>query len=199
MNDPMHAAINVIKGEHRALAAVLEAMKALVADAGAPDKVDFRLLWTMLYYIEAYPDRLHHPKEEQFIFSRLRQRSPDAAGLIDELHRQHEAGPDEIALLRTALGHFEASVPGADTELRAAVQRYSEQIWKHMTTEEQQLLPLAQSHLTEDDWKHIAQAFADNNDPVLGRQPQAELLAVFRRIVDWAPAPLGFGGHVQKT
>ncbi|HEU0202636.1 MAG TPA: hemerythrin domain-containing protein [Burkholderiaceae bacterium] len=199
MKEPMQAAIDVIRGEHRALAAVMEAIKTLVADADGPDKIDFRLLWTMLYYIEAYPDRLHHPKEEQFIFSRLRERSPAAVALIDELHRQHEAGADEIAQLRTALGHFEAGVPGAQAALRAAVQRYAEQMWAHMTTEEQQLLPLAQSHLTPDDWKHIAQAFADNNDPVLGRQPQAELLAVFRRIVDWAPAPLGFGGHVHKT
>ena len=32
----------------------------------------------MLRYIDEYPERLHHPKEDQFLFARLAKRSVDA-------------------------------------------------------------------------------------------------------------------------
>ena len=54
------------------------------------------------------------------------------------------------------------------------------------------MLPLARRDLKPDDWAEIDAAFAANFDPFAG--PNREYAALFDRIVDLAPAPIGHGG-----
>ena len=62
MSDP----IETIKTEHRDLDPVLEALEDSVAGlAAAGMKPDLDLLYSTLYYIRVFPDKLHHPKEEE--------------------------------------------------------------------------------------------------------------------------------------
>jgi len=72
-------AIRTIQDEHRSLAAVLHGMLHLVhaiRDRGA--RPDFKVLGAMVYYIDAFPERFHHPKEDAYLFHFLRIRHPDA-------------------------------------------------------------------------------------------------------------------------
>jgi hemerythrin-like domain-containing protein len=76
MSDSRTQALNTIRAEHRTLAAVIHNLKDLLAEVHAQRmKVDFPLLWSMVYYIDAFPDRLHHPKEDEWLFRLLRQRT----------------------------------------------------------------------------------------------------------------------------
>src|SRR5262245_49441760 len=80
---PMNA-IRIILDEHRSLAAVLHGMLYLVngiRNRGA--KPDFKVLGAMIYYIDAFPERYHHPKEDRYLFARLRARCPMAHPLLD--------------------------------------------------------------------------------------------------------------------
>lgn len=43
----------------------------------------------MIHYIDAFPERLHHPKEDQFLFARLSERSPESRPLVEELRAEH--------------------------------------------------------------------------------------------------------------
>jgi hypothetical protein len=61
-----------------------------------------------------------------------------------------------------------------------------------MRKEEEQLLPLAQRHLTPEDWRVIDAAFAANADPIAGLQ-ERDLEKLFSRIANIAPAPVGLG------
>ena len=86
---PAHA-IGVIRDEHRSLAAVLHAwMHELAASRTAMKVPDARLVRAMLLYIERFPMAQHHPKEEQYLFARLRQRTTSVNAELDELERQH--------------------------------------------------------------------------------------------------------------
>ena len=70
-------ALDVIRAEHRSLAAVIHGLRHLVREVrehGA--RPDFGLLEAMLRYIDAFPERLHHPKEDRYLFRRLRERDP---------------------------------------------------------------------------------------------------------------------------
>ena len=71
-------ALAIIRGEHRTLAAVIDALKH-VADEMALGKLtpDSKLLWSIIYYIDEFPDALHHPKEDDVLFPRIRARSHD--------------------------------------------------------------------------------------------------------------------------
>ena len=61
-----------------------------------------------------------------------------------------------------------------------------------MNTEEKQIFPLARTHLTAEDWAAIDAAFLANDNPWQGAA--GEYAALFTRIVNEAPAPVGLGG-----
>jgi hypothetical protein len=46
-------------------------------------------------------------------------------------------------------------------------------------------------HLTSEDWEAIDAAFLGHTDPMLGAEAAAKYEALFRRIVNLAPPPLG--------
>ena len=64
-----HAAILIIRDEHRALAAMLRSLLNLVADGpGDQPHRFFDVLRAMLFYIDEFPVRPHHPKESKLLF-----------------------------------------------------------------------------------------------------------------------------------
>lgn len=73
-------------------------------------------------------------------------------------------------------------------EMEQAVSAYAQSIWEHMGREEGVILPLAQRHLTEEDWIEINEAFQMNRDPRFGGDTDAEFKRLFSRIVNLAPA-----------
>lgn len=194
MNDSKSKAISIIRAEHRALAAVINNIKAMLLEVQAERMtMDFRLFWSMVYYIDAFPDRLHHPKEDDWLFARLKQRTQLADSLIDDLQSQHQAEPAALAGMRRDLGNFEAGVPGSMDALHATVANYADFTWKHLRAEENELLPLAETHLLPSDWDAIANAFAQNDDPLAGSADKELFDALFHDIVKRTPAPLGLG------
>ncbi len=194
MTDSKTKAIGIIRAEHRALGAVINNIKAMLIEVQAERMaMDFRLFWAMVYYIDAFPDRLHHPKEDDWLFSRLKQRTQLADSLIDTLQSQHQAEPTALAGMRRALGNYEAGVAGSMEVLQATVANYADFTWKHLRTEENEILPLAETHLLTSDWDDIAHAFAQNADPLVGSTDNALFNALFHDIVKRTPAPLGLG------
>jgi hemerythrin-like domain-containing protein len=187
-------AIDIILDEHRSLAAVLHGLLYLVRaiDHGKMD-ADFKVMGAMVYYIDAFPERLHHPKEDEYLFKLLRLRHPDAGALLDRLHADHQAGVIKIRELEHALSRFEHGGRDRFPAFAAAVEAYAAFHWQHMRSEEEEILPLARQHLLPDDWKVIDEAFAGNTDPLLGAKASGEYDALFRRIVHLAPPPIGVG------
>ena len=67
--------LDIIHDEHRALAAMLSGLRGLVASIEAGRlKPDFELMASMIEYIEMVPEKVHHPKEDTYLFARLRER-----------------------------------------------------------------------------------------------------------------------------
>jgi hemerythrin-like domain-containing protein len=187
-------AIQIIYDEHRSLAAVLHGMLYLVRDtrlrASAPR---FDVLGAMVYYIDAFPERFHHPKEDAYLFKFLRMRNPETGPLITRLESEHRAGAEKIRVLEQALGRYEHGGAREFPAFAEAVQAYAAFHWDHMRTEEDKLLPLARLHLTTADWAEIDSAFLGHTDPLFGPAAGDEYDALFRRIVNLAPPPIGVG------
>lgn len=187
-------AIRIIHDEHRSLAAVLHGMLYLVREIRLRDmSPPFDVLGAMVYYIDAFPERFHHPKEDAYLFRFLATRHPDAARLIDGLQTEHRAGAEKIRGLEQALHRYREGGPGQFPGFAEAVQGYASFHWDHMRTEEDELIPLARTHLTTDDWKEIDEAFLGHSDPLIGTRAGAEYETLFRRIACLAPPPIGLG------
>lgn len=196
----LNTALTIIQEEHRSLAAVVHGLNYLVRKAREKGiKPDFKLLWAMIYYIEAFPERLHHPKENAYLFRRLRIRTHEADAVLDELERQHRDAAEHTRALEVTLGHYEAGVAGGLELFAAAVEKFGDEISKHMNLEEKVVIPLARKYLTPDDWIEIAQAFGTNGDPRFGGEPDHEFRDLFSRIVNLAPPPIGVGPAGQES
>ena len=63
----------------------------------------------------------------------------------------------------------------------------------HMRTEERELLPVAQQHLTDADWVQLNAAFQLHIDPLAGGERDVSYDRLFARIVMRTPAPIGVG------
>lgn len=187
-------AMRIIREEHRSLAAVLHGMVYLVReirDRGA--RPDFALLGAMLYYIDTFPERLHHPKEDKYLFRLLRVRCPAAAPLLERLEQEHKSGASKIRALEQALARFQQGGMSEFAAFATAVDTYADFHWEHMRAEEHEVLPLAEKHLTAGDWEAIDAAFTDHSDPLFGSTTEQSYQELFRRIVNLAPPPIGLG------
>ena len=191
-------AIDIIRGEHRTLAAVIDALRHVADDMGqAKLTPDYKLLWSIIYYIEEFPDALHHPKEDDVLFPRIRARSHDIDATLDDLGRQHANSRPHLDALKSLLGRMEAGIPGAMQEFSTKVSTYEAFHRKHMAQEEAEVLPKASEVLTEQDWNEVAAAFAENKDPLQGQEAtKSEWFRQFyRRIVTLVPEPWGVGAR----
>ena len=194
----MHDSIRILYDEHRSMAAVLHGLLALVRAAKDPAvRPEFPVFNAMIHYIDAFPERLHHPKEDRFLFARLAARAPEARPLIDELRAEHVKGARLIRELEAALLAFEVSGRRELPAFAAAAEAYAQFHWDHMHKEEKQLLPLAERHLTEEDWRVIDDAFAGNEDPLADLR-EKDFGQLYQRIVNLAPDPIELGERWKR-
>jgi nucleotide-binding universal stress UspA family protein/hemerythrin-like domain-containing protein len=181
-------AIAIIRDEHRSLAAVLHAWQHLFKDAqGKGTRPDAGLMKAMVRYIKDFPVALHHPKEDDYLFRKLRERTTAANPDLDELEHQHVRDEQMVVELAALVERY-ATGDATVADMEQAVSRYAQSIWEHMGREEGVILPLAQRHLTEEDWIEINEAFQMNRDPRFGGDTDAEFKRLFSRIVNLAPA-----------
>jgi nucleotide-binding universal stress UspA family protein/hemerythrin-like domain-containing protein len=184
-------AIGVIRDEHRSLAAVMHAwLHALAQARGAAAAVDTTLMRAIVRYVQQFPVKLHHPKEEEHLFRLLRERTTSCHAELDELHRQHERDSQLVAALAEqvealAAADGEARIR-ATAELEDDVARYARFLWDHMGREEGVILPAAQRHLSPQDWATIDAAFAENRDPNFDGEADRGYRQLFSRIVNLA-------------
>jgi hemerythrin-like domain-containing protein len=188
------SALAVINQEHAALAAMLRSLPLLLDQARRHRELpDFALLRAMLFYVDEFPERLHHRKEDELLFPRVRARCPELAATLDRLERDHEHGERAIRDLEHALLAFEVLGEPRREAFEHAVQGYVEFYLRHMAIEESEILPAARRALDAADWAAIDAGFAANRDPLTGHEPDDQYRPLFSRIVNRAPAPVGLG------
>lgn len=188
------SAIRVIQAEHQALSAMLRSLLMLIRQSRDDHRnLPFDVMRAMLFYIDEFPERLHHPKESNLLFPKLRVRRPDLAPAIDALDEDHHRGEASARELQHRLLAYELLGESRREAFETAAQRYVEQYLRHMTLEETTILPAARNTLTPEDWHEINAAFEANRDPLAGHDPSGEYAPLFKKIVHTAPAPVGLG------
>ena len=190
---PAHA-LDVIRDEHQALAAMLRTLMLMLAQARREKRLpDFDVLRAMLFYIDEFPERLHHAKESALLFPRLRERAPEIGPVLDRLDAEHAHGERAIRELEHALLAFEVMGTPRREAFEAAAERYVLSYLQHMAAEETDVLPVAQRVLDAADRAELDAAFAANRDPLTGHEPEQDYRELFQLILNRLPPPLGLG------
>ena len=195
-----HTALDIINDEHRALSAMLRSLSMLLAQSRREARLpDFGVLRAMLFYVDEFPERLHHRKESELLFPRVRQRCPELAAVIERLESDHAQGEKAIRELEHALLAFEMMGDSRRAEFEQAAERYIRFYLEHMALEENEVLPAARRSLEAADWAELDAAFAANRDPLTGHEAAPDYQALFRTILMHTPAPIGLGPpHSQE-
>jgi hemerythrin-like domain-containing protein len=152
----------------------------------------------MIHYIDAFPERMHHPKEDRYLFARLIERDPGARDLVNALVAEHVLGAKLVRELERAVIELEQIWPDGAEQFAAQVDAYAQFHWNHMRREESELIPRAVKALREDDWSAIEAAFAGNDDPIANLR-ELDFEQLFSRIVALAPDPIGLGARWKKA
>ena len=181
------AALARLRDEHRSLAAVIYGLEYLMREAReravAPS---VPLLRAIEHYVREFPEKLHHPKEDSYLFPLLRARTTEYDDTLGVLDAQHHASAELVTELSAAVDAYEkdaASLPA----LAGAVTRFATAQMDHMMLEAKVIIPAARKHLTEEDWAVIANAMRDNGDPRFTVDADEEYRHLFARILNLAP------------
>ncbi|MBR0567896.1 universal stress protein [Azoarcus sp. L1K30] len=194
LNDEARA-VAVIRDEHRSLAAVIYAVQSAL-EHPPMDRPLTALLGAMLDYIEAFPERSHHPKEDAYLFRALQRRTSAVDEVLRALEGQHARGPEDIAQLRMSLLDWTQGKDSAREAFAHLFDEFAQAQWAHMSLEERLVLPAASQYLTEQDWAEIVAAFEGNGDPRFHEDRSFD--AMFTRLLNLSVGlPVGDGAGVQ--
>lgn len=185
----MKDALDAIRNDHRRLAAVLQAVRDLVVRVreagGLPD---FERLRAVLYYLDAFSARLHHPKEDEFLLQPLRARGGEAVAVVDDLEQEHARVAAAVSSLEQALLRYEAGGEREFVAFATAVEGFSDFYVQHMHKEETLAMPLAEKLFSVDDWARLDAAFAAARDEQGGVEEDREFRELFLRVLGPASA-----------
>ena len=188
----MSNALTSIRWEHHSIESVLHAISFFVdsmwAGKHAPDNKVFR---AMLQYIDLFGEHLHHPKEDRHLFRRIPLRTHKADELLDLLEADHRSGEQRISRLEQAFLRYDQGGFAYFYAFAVAFREYARFYRAHMRCEEEMLFPLAESVLTDDDWREIDAAFAGRGDIHVSPQTEQDLGKLFEHILSITPAPMG--------
>lgn len=192
----MPETLRVIRDEHTALSAMLQSLLLMLQRGPGQDPQRFfDVVRAMLFYVDEFPERLHHPKESALLFPRVARAVPSTLETIARLEQDHMKGEASVRDLQHLLLAWELLGDSRREAFVNAVTHHVAFYQEHMRLEETVILPAAEQALGPDDWKALDEAFSANRDPLTGRYP-ADLAyeRLFGRIVHDAPSPVGLGG-----
>jgi hemerythrin-like domain-containing protein len=198
-----HPTLRVIRDEHGVLSAVLRSISLLLSESRRHGRaLDFTSLRAMLFYIDEFPEKIHHTKESELLFPKLRERSGELAAVLDRLDADHRSSHAAVRELEHELVALEMMSEAADADSRrerfeAAIHAYVAGYLEHIRVEEAEVLPLAERVLGAADWGALDAEFMKNRDPLTHRAGDDAFRPLFKRILMTLPAPLGLGPAME--
>jgi hemerythrin-like domain-containing protein len=181
----MQRAIEIMHDRQRAMSSTLLAVRTIARrslKAGTPP--DFSQLRRLVAYHERFPQRRHHPAEEEHLFRAVLRRDPGAERAIKRAKRDHAACAGYVERLRTALAYWERGDPKAGSEVALQADDYARFCRLHARIETRDVLSVAVKVLSDQDWLAIERAYAATDDPLARSRSRAECAAALGTIGD---------------
>ena len=181
--------VKALHNEHIYMFSLLDSLAEQVGFIVGGKDADYALLQDILDYMQNFPDRYHHPKED-LIYQRMALRDETIAAEVAALLDEHRL----LVSLSNRLAEAIADVHMMPTVLKKArvgelCNEYEVCLRRHINTEESKILPRALEVLREEDWFLI-----DQNSIPINEIPIDNLLtdnlAVLRRF---------FNSQVEKA
>ena len=195
-----HPSVRVIRQEHAALVTVLRVWAQMQAQGpgDAPEHF-FDLLRAMLFYLDEFGQRQHHPRETSVLFPRVARVAPETTEALTRLDAEHARAEAEVRALQHLLLAWELLGEPRRAAFVAAATLYQTLYFAHIQLEESLILPAAQRALTPEDWLAVDAAFDNHPRATEDWDSPSEAAALhgpeldrlYTRIVISAPQSMG--------
>lgn len=145
------------------------------------DTPNYQLMLDIISYLRGWADGFHHPREDE-AFRRIARKRPDRQLPIARLLQEHRVVAYAGEQLEKMLEEIEAGaiIPRAEVELAAAT--YLVYYGNHIAKEEEDILPLAATELTEADWEAVKNASPRGHPSDFGADPLERFRELRHRI-----------------
>ncbi|MGI9323621.1 MAG: hemerythrin domain-containing protein [Pseudomonadales bacterium] len=162
----MSKTLDRLRVDHRRLRNVLGALTSKGEELqaqGASNNTDH--LYCLIDYVMAYPDKVHHPLEEQ-VFDELVKAplSPEQLEIVHHIRSQHH---DLFLATEDLMTQIDALANTAEVDpFVRQLRQYVELQLKHMQFEEQSVFPMAAECIASEVWEALDQRFGETTDPL---------------------------------
>lgn len=188
-------ALQILRDEHSAMAAMLRSMDMLLDRGPQLEPARFFVaVRAMLFYIDEFPERLHHPKESNHLFPKVAAVAPELLPVLDQLEDDHLSGERRVRQLQHLLTAWELLGEARREAFLAAAQDYVRFHLEHIHREETEVLPVAAKLLSARDLDELEAVFCASVEPMAsGVTGDPAYDRLFSQIVLNTPAPIGVG------
>ncbi|MDX1527875.1 MAG: hemerythrin domain-containing protein [Gammaproteobacteria bacterium] len=173
--------VEQLRTDHENVATLLDILDDQVEMVRKAQSADYDLMRDIMYYMTTYPDGFHHPMEDAVI-EKLVDRDPGNRDMALRVVKEHN---DLARKSQSFLDMLLMVVDGEIVLRKDIVARgvdYIQFLRSHMQREEQRLFPLAESVLSEKDWKEISETIEHRRDPVFGEIVDAQFRSIYQFI-----------------
>ncbi len=161
--------LSTIHNDHVNMSLLLKILREKIALLEKDERIDFRLIKTIITYLKSYSDKYHHPMED-VIYDYYINNFDVPSAISDRLPEEHKMLKKmtiELDELLTMI-LLDAIVP--KEQCLKKLSNFVELQSTHMAYEEQQILPLIKKSLSAEDWSKIEQQWQhqEYSDPLFG-------------------------------
>ena len=180
----MSMAMDILNQDHRNLDRLLTALERQIVHLERAEETDLDLINAVLDYCLTYPDLCHHPKED-LVLRQLRIRRPDAAETIGDLEEEHRKLADTTRRFAAAVHQVLRGGAPPDNGFAQNARSFLEAYRYHMEMEETAFFPLAERHLTDEDWSVVDREVEQMVDPLFGGRVEERYKVLRNEILLW--------------
>lgn len=148
MSDYRNSLIDSIKSEHKFLSKHILLLQDQIRQWKQEENTDYKLVELLMYFIETFPDQLHHKKEE-FIYDALIRNGLPESEYLARLKLEHDGMELVKEKFLFDMSHFLDQRAKASHNSVESIIKYINLQKDHMYEEESQFLPVAQDWLPE--------------------------------------------------
>lgn len=156
-----------INAEHRVIAAIMNVLEAEVNALEEKGEFDIDLVRLIIRYMEEYPDRFHHPKEE-LLFDAAASRDPEFRERVSAIRSQHRALPGLTSGVKAIIDAIDFGESRPRGEVLRTLRAYIDNERSHIVSESGSLFPELDDILSPEDWELADQRVAQLEDPLTG-------------------------------
>lgn len=178
----MPAILDVLKAEHKGMAKVLKVLEEELSTFEKGDAPDYELILMALDYLQDFPEKVHHPKED-LIYRQLASKREDIVTELADLEAEHREIAALVAGFRQVVDRI---LEEEEVSREVLLQRGQDLLnthWAHMREEEERFFPISDRCLGPADWAEISLEASDVADPVFAARESSHFESLRKRIL----------------